>query len=88
MDVSGIIQNDVVEVVSTAAEEHQLQRLHIWTKDHPPNQIIGNPNAGVQTRSAKESAEFCLHSAFLSIIETKNIKDALEHPDWISAMQE
>ena len=29
VDVSRIIQNDVVEVVSTAAEEHQLQRLHI-----------------------------------------------------------
>ena len=88
VDVSGIIQNDVVEVVSTAAEEHQLQRLHIWTKDHTPNQIIGTPNAGVQTRSAKESTDFYLHSAFLSIVEPKNIKEALEHPDWISAMQE
>ena len=85
--VSGINQNDVTEVVSTAAEEHQLQRLHIWTRNHPPNQIIGNPNAGVQTRSAKECADFCLHSAFLSIIELKNIKEAIEHPHWISAIQ-
>ena len=86
--VSGEIQNDITDVISTAVQEHQLQRLHIWTRNHPPNQIIGNPNAGIQTRSAKESADFCLHSAFLSIIEPKNIKEALEHSDWISAMQE
>ena len=75
--VSGINQNDIVEVISIAVEEHQLQRPHIWTRDHPPYQIIGNPNAGVQTRSAKESADFCLHSAFLSIIKPKTLRKLL-----------
>ncbi|KAL4574610.1 hypothetical protein LXL04_021444 [Taraxacum kok-saghyz] len=36
--------NDIIELISTVVEDRQ-QRLHIWTKDHPPNQIIGNPYA-------------------------------------------
>ena len=41
--------NPIVDIGSSAAQE--LPRLHVWTKDHPLNQVIGDPNAGVQTCS-------------------------------------
>ncbi|XP_023759728.1 secreted RxLR effector protein 161-like [Lactuca sativa] len=35
--------SDVEDIPSTTTADHQQNRLHIWTKDHPPGQIIGNP---------------------------------------------
>ncbi|KAJ9553136.1 hypothetical protein OSB04_017181 [Centaurea solstitialis] len=56
------------------------------TRDHPLHQIIGDPNAPVQTRSA--TANECLFTAFLSNVEPLKIVDALADPDWFMAMQE
>ncbi|KAJ9535780.1 hypothetical protein OSB04_un001068 [Centaurea solstitialis] len=57
-----------------------------WTRDHPLHQIIGDPNAPVQTRSA--TANECLFAAFLSNVEPLKVVDALADPDWFIAMQE
>ncbi|KAJ9558506.1 hypothetical protein OSB04_013120 [Centaurea solstitialis] len=57
-----------------------------WTRDHPLHQIIGDPNAPVQTRSA--TANECLFAAFLSNVEPLKVTDALADPDWFMAMQE
>ncbi|KAJ9567677.1 hypothetical protein OSB04_003643 [Centaurea solstitialis] len=57
-----------------------------WTRDHPLHQIIGDPNAPVQTRSA--TANECLFAAFLSSVEPLKVVDALADPDWFMAMQE
>ncbi|KAJ9548122.1 hypothetical protein OSB04_020665 [Centaurea solstitialis] len=57
-----------------------------WTRDHPLHQIIGDPNAPVQTRSA--TANECLFAAFLSNVEPLKVVDALADPDWFMAMQE
>ncbi|KAJ9553200.1 hypothetical protein OSB04_017245 [Centaurea solstitialis] len=57
-----------------------------WTRDHPLHQIIGDPNAPVQTRSA--IANECLFAAFLSNVEPLKVVDALADPDWFIAMQE
>ncbi|KAJ9560650.1 hypothetical protein OSB04_005810 [Centaurea solstitialis] len=57
-----------------------------WTRDHPLHQIIGDPNAPVQTRSA--TANECLFAAFLSNFEPLKVVDALADPDWFIAMQE
>ncbi|KAJ9560845.1 hypothetical protein OSB04_006005 [Centaurea solstitialis] len=51
-----------------------------WTRDHPLHQIIGDPNAPVQTRSA--TANECLFAAFLSNVEPLKVADALADPDW------
>ena len=48
--IQGEQLNPIVDIGSSAAQE--LPRLHIWTKDHPLNQVIGNLNAGVQNHSA------------------------------------
>ena len=76
----------MVDIRSSAAQE--LPRLNIWIKDHTPNQVIGNLNAGVQTRSATNIQIEYHFSAFVSTVERKSIKEALEHADWITTMQE
>ncbi|XP_052627519.1 uncharacterized protein LOC128134118 [Lactuca sativa] len=85
-DDDGEQLNPIVDNESTVAQE--LPKLHVWTKDHPPNQVIENLNAGVETRSASSIQNECHFSAFISMIEPKSIKEELEHADWITAMQE
>ena len=66
-----------------------------WTRDHPQRQIIGTPSQGVQTRAQRKEREatlnknllFCQYNAFLSKIEPKNVKIALDHSDWVEAIQ-
>src|SRR5437667_6118410 len=59
---------------------------HIWSRNHPREQIIGNPNSRVQTRSATSNE--CLYGCFLSKLEPKKVEEALDDADWILAMQE
>ena len=59
-------------------------------RDHPVDNIIGDPNAGVRTRSRTENSclfvaiketgiiNQCLHSCFISQVEPKNIQMALK----------
>ena len=66
-----------------------------WTKDHPKTQIIGSPSSKVLTRAQRKEKdalsgihqEFCMYSSFLSKIEPKNVKTAMDHSDWVEAMQ-
>ena len=63
-----------------------LPRERVWSRDHPWELIIGDPEAGVQTRRASQNE--CYFSGFLSEIEPKKVEEALEDPDWVIAMQE
>ena len=65
---------------------NKLPPARKWTKDHTPELIIGNPEAGVQTRSATQNE--CLFHNFLSQEEPKKVEDALKDSDWVTAMQE
>ena len=66
-----------------------------WTKDHPKEKIIGNPQEGVLTRDqirAKNEVlnthqEFFMFNVFISKIEPKTVKIAMEHSDWVVGMQ-
>ncbi|XP_052621726.1 uncharacterized protein LOC128127306 [Lactuca sativa] len=66
----------------------ELPTLHAWTKDHPANQVIGNPNVGVQTPSAASVQNECHFSSFISMVKPKSLKAALENVNWITTMQE
>ncbi|KAL8132190.1 hypothetical protein AgCh_007909 [Apium graveolens] len=68
--------------------EDTSQQTHTrkWDRSHTRDVIIGDPTAGVRTRSA--TANECLNACFLSQVEPKKIDEALLDPDWISAMQE
>nr|GEV57218.1 retrovirus-related Pol polyprotein from transposon TNT 1-94 [Tanacetum cinerariifolium] len=62
---------------------------HRWTKDHPLEQVIGNPSQSVRTRRQLESdAEICMFTLTVSRTEPKNIKEAMVDSAWIESMQE
>nr|GFB21468.1 integrase, catalytic region, zinc finger, CCHC-type, peptidase aspartic, catalytic [Tanacetum cinerariifolium] len=62
---------------------------HRWTKDHPLEQVIGNPLQFVRTRRQLESnAEMCMFALAVSRTEPKNIKKAMADSAWIKSMQE
>ncbi|GKA72212.1 retrovirus-related pol polyprotein from transposon TNT 1-94 [Tanacetum coccineum] len=82
---------------STAALEpsnvqnfHQVQPLtHIWTKDHPLDQVIGDPSKPVMTRQKLQTdSEVCMYALTVSTIEPKNIKEAMADHSWIKSMQD
>nr|GFA99182.1 hypothetical protein [Tanacetum cinerariifolium] len=62
---------------------------HRWAKDHPLEQVIGNPSQSVRTRRQLESdAEMCMFALTVSRTEPKNIKEAMADSAWIESMQE
>ncbi|KAI3691358.1 hypothetical protein L2E82_49702 [Cichorium intybus] len=74
---------------STIEGEPSLpSHIEQWTRNHPPNQIIGNPSSRIQTRSKKSIQDECQFAAYISKFEPKTIVDALDDDDWIKEMQE
>ncbi|GKD27586.1 retrovirus-related pol polyprotein from transposon TNT 1-94, partial [Tanacetum coccineum] len=60
-----------------------------WTKDHPLEQVRGNPTMPVQTRrQLATDPEMCMFALTVSIVEPKNIKEAMADSAWIEAMQD
>ncbi|GJV96748.1 hypothetical protein Tco_1548325 [Tanacetum coccineum] len=65
------------------------EHINKWTKDHPIDNVIGNPSRPVSTRhQLQDEALFCNFDAFLSSVEPKSYKDALTESCWIKTMQE
>ncbi|GJU33376.1 hypothetical protein Tco_1176965 [Tanacetum coccineum] len=60
-----------------------------WTKNHPLEQVHGNPSKPVQTRrQLATDPEMCMFALTVSTAERKNIKEAMVDHAWIEAMQE
>nr|GEV10424.1 retrovirus-related Pol polyprotein from transposon TNT 1-94 [Tanacetum cinerariifolium] len=60
-----------------------------WTKDHPLEQVCGNPSRSVQTRrQLTTDHEMCMFALTVSTAEPKNIKEAMADFAWIEAMQD
>ncbi|GJV52701.1 retrovirus-related pol polyprotein from transposon TNT 1-94 [Tanacetum coccineum] len=71
--------------IATPNSEHVIK----WTKYHPLENLIGELKRPVYTRlQLHEQALFCYYDAFLTSVEPKNYKDALNQACWIEAMQE
>jgi hypothetical protein len=64
----------------------QLKIHNVIAKDHFMDQIVGDINKGVQTRS--RLASFCEHYSFISCGESNRVEEALDDPDWVNAMHE
>ena len=62
-----------------------LPKAWKYAKDHPREQILGEPSACIQTRSHHNL--MCFY-AYVSILEPKSVESALEDSSWIMAMQE
>ncbi|GJX79214.1 retrovirus-related pol polyprotein from transposon TNT 1-94 [Tanacetum coccineum] len=73
-------------------DEHSFQPQshdYRWTKDHPLEQVRGDPTMPVQTRrQLTTDPEMCMFALTVSIVEPKNIKEAMADSAWIEAMQE
>nr|GEX60961.1 hypothetical protein [Tanacetum cinerariifolium] len=64
---------------------HEFQ----WTKDHPLEQVIGEPSRPVLTRNQLRSdGDMCMYALSVSTMESKNVKEAMTDPTWIDSMQE
>jgi hypothetical protein len=59
---------------------------HNVQRDHPVDNILGDIEKGVTTRS--HVVNFCKHYSFVSSLEPFKVEDALRDLDWMVAMQE
>nr|GEV71270.1 Gag-Pol polyprotein [Tanacetum cinerariifolium] len=78
------------DVISTTMHSDApiSEQLSKWTKDHPLQNIIGDPYRPVSTRlQLHEQALFCYYDAFLTSVKPKTYKDELTQSYWIKAMQ-
>ncbi|GJT51298.1 retrovirus-related pol polyprotein from transposon TNT 1-94 [Tanacetum coccineum] len=67
--------------------QHHPSRQH-WTKDHPLEQVIGNPSQSIRTRRQLETVgKMCMIALTVSQTEPKNIKEAMADSAWIESMQ-
>ncbi|GKC49447.1 integrase, catalytic region, zinc finger, CCHC-type containing protein, partial [Tanacetum coccineum] len=67
-------------VVSCKTQLVHLPHTHLtkWTKDHPIDNIVGNPSHMVSTRKQLATdALWCLYHSVLSKVEPKNFKTAM-----------
>nr|GFB13565.1 hypothetical protein [Tanacetum cinerariifolium] len=64
---------------------HEFQ----WTKDHPLEQVIGEPSRPVLIRNQLRSdGNMCMCALSVSTMEPKNVKEAMTDPTWIDSIQE
>ncbi|KAJ9545309.1 hypothetical protein OSB04_025016 [Centaurea solstitialis] len=82
---TNLLPDPSLNEASTSGQVYQPPALR-WTKDHPIDQVLGNPSSCVKTR--RQSGNICLYVNFISENEPKEIDDALRDPAWVSAMQE
>ncbi|GJS77311.1 integrase, catalytic region, zinc finger, CCHC-type containing protein [Tanacetum coccineum] len=90
------LSREEIESSTTALESsnvqnfHQVQpSTHIWTKDHPLDQVIGDPSKPIMTRQwLHTDSEVCMYALTVSTIEPKNIKEAMADHSWIESMQD
>nr|GEX87303.1 hypothetical protein [Tanacetum cinerariifolium] len=62
---------------------------NMFTKDHPLEQVIGEPSRPVVTRhQLRSDGDMCMYALSVSIMEPKNVKEAMTDPEWIDSMQE
>ncbi|GJS72859.1 retrovirus-related pol polyprotein from transposon TNT 1-94 [Tanacetum coccineum] len=66
-----------------------LKLLGKWTKNHPLENVIGDPSRSVSIKKQlKTDALWCYFDALLTSVEQKNFKEAMLESSWIETMQE
>ncbi|GJT63140.1 retrovirus-related pol polyprotein from transposon TNT 1-94 [Tanacetum coccineum] len=78
--------------ISSAESTYVTQTLHHlrkWSKDHPLDNVIGNPSRPVSTRKQLAiDALWCLYNSVLAKVKPKNFKSAITKDCWFQAMQD
>ncbi|GKE75405.1 putative ribonuclease H-like domain-containing protein [Tanacetum coccineum] len=72
---------------------HEFHQQHHYTykltKNHPIEQVIGDPSKPVQTRNQlRTDVELCMYALTVSLTKPKNIKEAMLDHRWIESMQD
>ncbi|GJU52201.1 retrovirus-related pol polyprotein from transposon TNT 1-94 [Tanacetum coccineum] len=81
------LRNVDISNMHTFYQRHRFD--YHWTKDHPLEQVRGNPSKPVQTRrQLPTDPEMCMFALAVSTAELKNIKEAMVDHALIEAMQE
>ncbi|XP_070017619.1 uncharacterized protein [Nicotiana sylvestris] len=70
----------------TSSRNQLIVKPHKYQSSHPIENIITDPTSGVKTRSQLKN--LCIFYAFLSLIELKNLVEALQDAYWVNAMQD
>ncbi|GJX36039.1 hypothetical protein Tco_0247596 [Tanacetum coccineum] len=94
-------EDEAPQIVSSSAEqvttkpnslvlnENDNELVQEDTKNHPIEQVIGDPSKPVMIRNwLQNDAEVCMYTLTVSTIEPKNIKEALLDHRWIESMQD
>ncbi|GJS13540.1 putative ribonuclease H-like domain-containing protein [Tanacetum coccineum] len=92
-------QSPMFEVAESSSTYQDLSNMHEfhqkhrssdkWTKNHPIEQVISDPSKPIMTRKRLQTdAEVCMYALTVSIIEPKNIKEAMLDHSWIKSMQD
>ncbi|XP_070015681.1 uncharacterized protein [Nicotiana sylvestris] len=68
----------------TSSRNQLIVKSHKYQSSHPIENIITDPTSGVKTRSQLKN--MCAFDAFLSLVEPKNVVEALQDVDWVNAM--
>ncbi|GJZ93989.1 retrovirus-related pol polyprotein from transposon TNT 1-94 [Tanacetum coccineum] len=77
----------IVEIAPTPT--NSSSQAANFTKDHPLEQVIGEPSRPVLTRNQlRTDGEMCMYALTVSTMEPRNVKEAMTDPAWIDSMQE
>ncbi|GJX90297.1 hypothetical protein Tco_0343623 [Tanacetum coccineum] len=89
-EVQEIGESSSCNINNTDVHSFQPQSYdYRWTRDHPLEQVHGNPTMPVQIkRQLAADPEMCMFALTVSIVEPKNIKEAMADSAWIEAMQD
>ncbi|GJW43486.1 retrovirus-related pol polyprotein from transposon TNT 1-94 [Tanacetum coccineum] len=89
-------ENEAPQIVSSSEEQVTNEPTTLvsndnadeWTKNHPIEQVIGDPSNPVSTRHRLHTdAEMCMYALTVSTIEPTNIKEAMLDHSWIESMK-
>nr|GEX50729.1 putative copia-type Pol polyprotein [Tanacetum cinerariifolium] len=70
-------------------QENQASLQSKITKDHPIEQVIGEPSRPVLIKNQlRTDGDMCMYALTVSTMELKNVKEAMIDPAWIESMQE
>ncbi|GJV41179.1 hypothetical protein Tco_1419619 [Tanacetum coccineum] len=73
---------------SVLSSHSPLELIGKWTKDHPLENVIGNPSRLVSTRKHLETdAMWCYFNVFLTSVDLNNFKEPMLESSWIDAMR-
>ncbi|GJZ13003.1 retrovirus-related pol polyprotein from transposon TNT 1-94 [Tanacetum coccineum] len=84
------VSSSTYQDLSNMHEFHKTYRsTDKWTKNHPIEQVIGDPSKPIMTRRRLHTdAEVCMYTLTVSTTEPKNIKEAMLDASWIKSMQD